>query len=113
MLTPVPRDDSLDQLSERIQAEIERLAPERVAERFAREEPLLRPLPQVAFEPRRMQPVSVNRSAMVRLEGACAFDALTRWVLGARTLGGTHGDRLGRGLGGRLPLRVGAGPPSS
>ena len=79
VLTPVPRGDSLDQLSERIQAEIDRLAPELVAERFAREGPLLRPLPQVAFEPRRMQRVSVNRSAMVRLEGAW-YSVPERWA---------------------------------
>ena len=79
VLTPVPRGDSLEQLSERIQSEIERLAPERVAERFAREGPLLRPLPPVAFEPRRMQPVSVNRSAMVRLEGAW-YSVPERWA---------------------------------
>lgn len=79
VLTPVPRGDSLDQLSERIQSEIERLAPELVAERFAREGPLLRPLPQVAFESRRMQRVSVNRSAMVRLEGAW-YSVPERWA---------------------------------
>ena len=30
---------------------------------------------------------------MVRLEGACALDALSRWVLGSRALGGPY-DRL-------------------
>ncbi len=79
VFTPVPRGDSLEQLSERIQAEIDRLAPEQVLQRFAREGPLLRPLPQVAFEPRRMQRVSVNRSAMVRLEGAW-YSAPERWA---------------------------------
>jgi len=109
LLTPLPRGDSLEQISAEMQAEIDRLAPERVWERFATEGPLLRPLPAVAFEPRRMQPVSVNRSAMVCLEGACALDALTRWVLGPGALGRAQGDGLGRRLGGRLPARCRAG----
>ncbi len=89
----------LDQLSEWIQAEIDRLAPELVAERFAREGPL----PPLAFESRRMQRASVNRSAMLRLEGTGTSYGLMRWVFGARTLGGTHGYRLDRRLAGRLP----------
>ncbi|MXW69759.1 MAG: IS21 family transposase [Acidimicrobiia bacterium] len=112
VLTPLPRGDSLQQISDEMQAEVDRLAPERVWERFATEGPLLRPLPAVAFEPRRMQPVSVNRSAMIRLEGACALDALSRWVLGPRALGGPQGDGLGRRLRGRLPAWSGAGQPS-
>ncbi len=79
VLTPLPRGDSLDQISEQMQAEVDRLASERVWERFAQEGPLLRPLPAVAFEPRRMQPVSVNRSAMVRLEGAW-YSVPERWA---------------------------------
>ena len=112
VLTPLPRGDSLQQISDEMQAEVDRLAPERVWERFATEGPLLRPLPAVAFEPRRMQPVSVNRSAMIRLEGACALDALSRWVLGPRARGGPQGDGLGRRLRGRLPAWSGAGQPS-
>ena len=79
VLTPLPRGDSLEQITEEMQAEVDRLAPEQVWERFAREGPLLRPLPAVAFEPRRMQSVSVNRSAMVRLEGAC-YSVPERWA---------------------------------
>ncbi|MDE2891485.1 MAG: IS21 family transposase [Chloroflexota bacterium] len=79
VLTPLPRGDSLQQISDEMQAEVDRLAPERVWERFAAEGPLLRPLPAVAFEPRRMQPVSVNRSAMVRLEGAW-YSVPERWA---------------------------------
>ncbi|MYI04706.1 MAG: transposase [Chloroflexi bacterium] len=79
VLTPLPRGDSLERISDEMQAEVDRLAPERVWERFATEGPLLRPLPAVAFEPRRMQPVSVNRSAMVRLEGAW-YSVPERWA---------------------------------
>ncbi|MDE2747096.1 MAG: IS21 family transposase [Chloroflexota bacterium] len=79
VLTPLPRGDSLQQISDEMQEEVDRLAPKRVWERFATEGPLLRPLPTVAFEPRRMQPVSVNRSAMVRLEGAW-YSVPERWA---------------------------------
>lgn len=79
VLTPLPRGDSLEQISDEMQAEVDRLAPEQVWERFATEGPLLRPLPAVAFEPRRMQPVSVNRSATVRLEGAW-YSVPERWA---------------------------------
>ena len=36
--------------------------------------------------------VSVGRSAMARVEGACALDALSHWVLGAQSLGRVAGD---------------------
>ena len=79
VLTPIPRGDSLPELSEQMQGEVDRLAPERVWERFAGEEPALRPLPEVAFEPRRLQPVSVSRSALVRVEGAW-YSVPERWA---------------------------------
>ena len=47
-----------------MQRDVDRLAPQRVWERFATEEPTLRPLPEPAFEARRLQPLSVNRSAL-------------------------------------------------
>ena len=70
VLTPVPPRRLAAELSERMQEEVDRLAPQQVWERFSVEGPLLRPLPEVAFEARRMQPASVSRSALVRLEGA-------------------------------------------
>ena len=79
VLTPIPRGDSLQELSEEMQGEVDRLAPQQVWERFAVEEPLLRSLPEVAFEARRMQPVSVSRSALVRLEGAW-YSVPERWA---------------------------------
>ena len=54
MLTPIPRGDSLGELSERMQAEVDRLGALRA----------------VAFEARRLQPVSVSRSALPRVDGA-------------------------------------------
>ena len=50
VLTPIPRGDSLAELSEQMQRDVDRLAPQRVWERFATEEPTLRPLPELAFE---------------------------------------------------------------
>ena len=46
-LTPIPRGRSLGDVSEELQREVERLAPERVRERFATDAPLLRALPDV------------------------------------------------------------------
>ena len=62
-----------------MQEEVDRLAPQQVWERFSVEGPLLRPLPEVAFEARRMQPASVSRSALVRLEGAW-YSVPERWA---------------------------------
>ncbi|MYB77478.1 MAG: IS21 family transposase [Chloroflexi bacterium] len=87
VLTPLPRGDLLEHISDEMQAGVDRLAPEQVWERVVTEGPLLRPLPAVALEPRRIQPVSVNRSTMVRLKGTCALDALSRWVLGPERWG--------------------------
>ena len=79
VLTPIPRGDSLPELSEQMQGEVDRLAPQRVWERFATEEPALRPLPELAFEARRLQSVSVSRSALVRVEGAW-YSVPERWA---------------------------------
>lgn len=69
-LTPIPRGGSLGELSTWLLAEVDRHAPARVWERFAEEHRCLRPLPEVAFDPRRVQPASVSRQALVRVEGA-------------------------------------------
>ena len=68
---------------------MDRHAAPRVWERFAEERPLLRPGPGVAFEARRVQPVSVSRSALVRAEGAW-YSVPSRWAgLRATALIGT------------------------
>ena len=77
-LTPIPRGDSLAALSDWLQGEVDRHAAPRVWERFAEERPLLRPEPAVAFEARRVQPVSVSRSAL-RVEGAW-YSVPSRWA---------------------------------
>ena len=88
-LTPIPRGDSLAELSDWLQGEVDRHAAPRVWERFAEERPLLRPGPGVAFEARRVRAVSVSRSALVRVEGAW-YSAPSRWAgLRATALIGT------------------------
>ena len=88
-LTPIPRGDSLAGLSDWLQGEVDRHAAPRVWERFAEERPLLRPGPGVVFEARRVQPASVSRSALVRVEGAW-YSAPSRWAgLRATALIGT------------------------
>ena len=88
-LTPIPRGGTLGEISAWLLGEVERHAPERVWERFAEERPLLRPEPGVAFDPRRVQAVSVSRSALVRVEGAW-YSAPSRWAgLRATALIGT------------------------
>ena len=42
VLTPIPRGDSMQELSEQMQRGVDRLAPQQVWERFATEEPVLR-----------------------------------------------------------------------
>ena len=78
-LTPIPRGGTLGEISAWLLGEVDRHAPERVWERFAEERPLLRPEPGVAFDPRRVQAVSVSRSALVRVEGAW-YSAPSRWA---------------------------------
>ena len=88
-LTPIPRGDSLAGLSDWLQGEVDRHAAPRVWERFAEERPLLRPGPGVVFEARRVQPASVSRSALVRVEGAW-YSVPSRWAgLRATALIGT------------------------
>ena len=88
-LTPIPRGDSLAELSDWLQGEVDRHAAPRVWERFAEERPLLRPGPGVVFEARRVQPASVSRSALVRVEGAW-YSVPSRWAgLRATALIGT------------------------
>ena len=79
VLTPIPRGGSLGEISAWLQREVDRLAPQRVWERFAAEEPELRSLPEIAFEARRMVAVSVSRSALVRVEGAL-YSVPERWA---------------------------------
>ena len=68
--TQTPRGDSLAALSDWLKAEVERYAPQQLAEAFGKEQRWLRPMPQRAFDPRRPTSVSVGRSAMAKVERA-------------------------------------------
>jgi len=69
-LTPIPRGRTLGEISAWLLGEVDRHAPARVWERFAEEQRLLRPVPDVPFDARRIRAVSVSRSALLRVEGA-------------------------------------------
>jgi hypothetical protein len=82
-LTPIPRGDSLRALSEELLAALDTEAGWR--ERFAEEQGLLRPLPELPFEARRVVAVFVRRSATVQLAGAW-YSVPSRWA-GLRATG--------------------------
>ena len=76
-LTPVPRGQSLRAISERLLEDLGTEAGRKqlrdgrtVAERFEEERARMRPLPEVPFDPRRVEVVAVSRMALVRVEGA-------------------------------------------
>ena len=68
-LTPIPRWESLEEISDWLLSEVERHATARVEERCGEEQHWLRPVHETAFDPRRLTSVSVGRSAMARVEG--------------------------------------------
>lgn len=76
-MTPVPRGQSLRAISERLLEDLGTEAGRKqlrdgrtVAERFEEERARMRPLPEVPFDPRRVEVVAVSRMALVRVEGA-------------------------------------------
>jgi len=76
-LTPVPRGASLREISERLLDALRTEASRKrredgrtVQARFEEERARMRPLPQVSFDPRRVDVVVVSRKALVRVEGA-------------------------------------------
>ncbi len=76
-LTPIPQGKSLAVIAQAVQAELDRafaakidVQGVRAGERFAQEAPHCLPLPEAAFEARRVELVSVSRGALVRVAGA-------------------------------------------
>jgi transposase len=76
-LTPIPRGKSLEEIAERLLADVDQAASRRkdrqgrtVAERFEEEKRYLKALPQRAFSARRSEPVVISRQALVRVEAA-------------------------------------------
>ncbi len=75
-LTPIPRGQTLHEISEALLEAIDQQAVHRasrneaVRERFREEFEYLRPLPERPFDSRRVDLVSISRKALVRIEGA-------------------------------------------
>jgi len=75
-MTPIPRGDTLSEIAVTVLREVDEVAKGKagrdgktVTERFAEEALLLRSLPPAPFDARRVQPVTVSRQALVRLDG--------------------------------------------
>jgi hypothetical protein len=75
-MTPIPRGDTLSEIAAVVLAEVDETAKSKVGrdgktvvERFAEEAVRLRALPEAPFDARRVQPVTVSRQALIRLEG--------------------------------------------
>jgi hypothetical protein len=76
-LTPIPRGETLAEISEFLLREVElAFAGE---QRFAEERPRLRLLPERAFEARKVELVSVSRCSTVRIEGA-TYSVPSHWA---------------------------------
>jgi transposase len=76
-LTPIPRGGSLREIATELLAELDRHASEKVdatgrsvTDRFAEEQPRMRSLPLTSFDPARVVPVSIRKTALVQVEGA-------------------------------------------
>jgi transposase len=76
-LTPIPRANSLAEIAQALLTALDRQAQARcdregktVLERFEVERRVMLPLPQVAFDARKVVPCSVSRRSLVRVEGA-------------------------------------------
>jgi transposase len=76
-LTPIPRGETLAEISDALLEGIEQAFSEE--EKFREEVERMRPLPERSFEPRRVELVSVSRHATVRVEGA-TYSVPSRWA---------------------------------
>jgi transposase len=85
-LVPIPRGDSLSTIARTLLERIDAQAVEQrdvhgvsVAERFAQERVLFRPLPLHPFDARKIVPVAVRSTATVKVEGAW-YSVPSRWA---------------------------------
>jgi hypothetical protein len=76
-LTPIPRGETLEEISRQLLEAVDQSAAQRVdrsgrsvARRFAAEKKQLRPLPPTPFEARRLELLSAGRKCLLRIEGA-------------------------------------------
>jgi hypothetical protein len=84
-LVPIPRGESLRVISTEMLARIDRVAAEQRdvdgktrLERFQEEQPMMLPVLSVGFEPAKVVPCSVSRSALVKLNGA-TYSVPSHW----------------------------------
>ncbi len=77
-LTPIPRGETLSEISEVLLREVELAFTGE--QRFAEERRHLRELPERPFEARRVELVSVSRRSTVRIEGA-TYSIPFHWAL--------------------------------
>ena len=84
-MTPIPEGESLAVISRQVLSSVEKAASRQrkadgrtVAERFGEESEVLRSLPAVPFEARKMVPVRISRQGMIRLDGA-SYTVPSRW----------------------------------
>jgi transposase len=79
-LTPVPRGESLSEISEVLMREVEMAFTGELREqRFAEERKHLKELPQSPFEARKVELVSISSGAAVRVDGA-SYSVPSRWA---------------------------------
>jgi transposase len=85
-LVPIPSGKSMREISERLLASLDADAEaKRDAEgkspmdRFQEERPLMRPMPAVEFDARRVVPVCIRSNALVQIEGAW-YSVSSRWA---------------------------------
>jgi hypothetical protein len=75
-LTPIPRGETLSEISEVLLREVELAFTGE--QRFAEERRHLRDLPERPFEARRVEMVSISRRSTVRIEGA-TYSVPSHW----------------------------------
>jgi len=85
-LTPIPRGDSLEEISRKLLQDLEaafdarrNAAGQRASELWAEERAQLLQLPATSFEVRKAVPVEVSSRSMVRIEGAW-YSVPSRWA---------------------------------
>lgn len=85
-LVPIPSGNSLRAISEGLVASLDADAKTKrdvegktPLDRFLDERPLMRPLPAVEFDPRRVVPVSIRSNSLVQIEGAW-YSVSSRWA---------------------------------
>jgi transposase len=76
-LTPIPRGESLQEISTALLSELDLWASKKrdtnrrtVEERFVEEQPKMLPLPETPFNPSRIVAVSIRKTALAQIEGA-------------------------------------------